>query len=113
MTREPVVDPLVGGHRVEVAHELRVANRVAGDVAPDVRPDAVLALLAEQVADDLVAVQRDGAGRVLALVLHLRDEVRAPRQERLSREMGCVSLGQHGGRAVHVLVGEGDDVHGP
>ena len=81
-----------------------------GDVAPDVRPDVVLAALADQVPDDLVAVQRDDAGQLVALLFELRTEVDVGRQQRLDRTMGGVTLGEQGGGAVQMLVGKWDDL---
>src|SRR5438270_330683 len=79
---------------------------VACDVAPDVRAARLLLSLSEQVADDLAALDRDGAGRVLPLALDLRHEVRDVRQRRLERAMPRVTLRQQRGRALHVLVAE-------
>ena len=113
MARQAVFHPPLGRDGVKIADDLRIADGVTGRRDPDVLADAVLAPRAEQVADDLAVLDRRRARRVLPRLLDLFAEVRRTRQQPFDREMGRVSFGQDGGGSVHVVVGEGDDVHGP
>ena len=107
---QPCVDPGARDGAVQVARELRVADGMPGDVAPDVRPDVVFAALADQVPDDLVAVQRDDTGQLVALLFELGTEVDVGREQGLDRAMSGVPLREQGGGAVQMLVGKRDDL---
>ena len=70
----------------------------------------IFAALADQVPDDLVAVQRDDAGQLVALLFELRTEVDIGREQGLDRAVSSVPLREQGGGAVQMLVGKRDDL---
>ena len=61
-----LLEPPLGGRRVEIAQVLRFRDRMTRRLDPDVRPPALVVLAdAEQIADHAPAAQRDRAGGML------------------------------------------------
>ena len=110
MAGEPGVHPVRGRDGIEVADSSAVATAWPATLAPDVRADVVLAARAEEVADDLAAVDGDDAAAARRAPFELPPEVDVGRQQRLDRAVRGVPLGEQAGGAVEVLVGKRDDL---
>ena len=97
-----------GRGRVEIPDELLLPARMPRDEAHHVRSHRIGSWVPDQVADDLVAVEGDGAARALRspLPLEFGAGIGERRQQRLRLAVPLVPLGEERGGAVEVLVVE-------
>ena len=112
----PAGEPLLGGDRVQIPDELRLAHGVARVFHPHVRaPGLVGTMGSEQVADELAVADRGRAGPLVQGPerLDLPAIVEAGGQARLNRALAVVALLEQGRGSLDVLLGERLNLRAP